>query len=315
MADWSGWTTSSKLRAALAAACGVILLLGRHLIPYPWLEDLAHETGFALLVAVFIWLIFEYFSRTDEESKWRTRIEQITGEVFYGVLRRNLPKELLNEANALILNQVFVRKALNLEYILEDDTYADEQGHQIPYVKVIATLRYIMSNVTDGPQKFYHAVLMPNPLTPALQDKCDVISVACTQGGNRIEHDMADARQRFKAEMEESQEAHIKLGGPVLTLAAKEEVEVETRYVMAKEEEDAENFETLYPADSIRLMIVDRGPTRRRIKAGSHHPVELENLTTAGGPHQYRLTRYLLPHQGVLIWWKKASGTSDVAKS
>jgi hypothetical protein len=152
------WTVPGRLRAALAAAVGVIILLVREKLPWPWLQDLLHEIGFALLVAVFIWVVFDYFSHTDEEGRWRTRIEQITSEVFYGVLRRNLPKELLAEANTLILNQVFIRKGLSVEYILEDDAYADGAGNQVRYTKLSAAIRYTLVNVSDTPKQFPVAV-------------------------------------------------------------------------------------------------------------------------------------------------------------
>src|SRR5690606_11582625 len=103
----------------------------------------------------------------------------------------------------------------------------------------------------------------------------------------------------------QSQATHIKCEGATVELEPGERVEVEMRYVMAREEEDSESFETLYPSDSIRLMIVDRGPTARRVGASSHHPMELEDQTMDGGPYQFRLNRYLLPHQGFSIWWKK----------
>src|SRR3954454_24642407 len=100
-----GWTTTGKLRAALAFVLGIVLILLKHEVP-PWAEDVFHEVGFALLVAVIIWVTFDYFSHYDEEERWRSRIEQITGEVFYGVLRRKLPKELVAEANILVLDQI-----------------------------------------------------------------------------------------------------------------------------------------------------------------------------------------------------------------
>jgi hypothetical protein len=155
------WSMSGRLRAALAAAIAVIILLLHEKVPYPWAKDLLHEVGFALLVAVFIWVVFDYFSHTDQEARWRARIEQITSEVFYGVLRRNLPKELLAEANTLILNQMFIRKGMSLEYILEDDTYTDEAGNENRFTKVSAAIRYVIVNVSDSQQKFPVAVMLP----------------------------------------------------------------------------------------------------------------------------------------------------------
>ena len=94
-----------------------------------------------------------------------------------------------------------------------------------------------------------------------------------------------------------------------LELASGEEAEVDLRYVTAKLGDDVDGFETLYPSDSLRIMIVDRAPGERRVGASAHHPGALEEqtLTPHGGPYQYRLNRYFLPHQGASIWWKRTA--------
>jgi hypothetical protein len=298
------FTTSGRLRAALAAAIGALILLVRDHAPWPWLVDLMPEIGFALLVAVFIYLIFEVFAQADEEQIWRKRIEDITGNVFYGVLRRSLPESLLREANELVLSQVFIRKSLSLEYVLEDDTFEDEDGKAASYVRVMAAIRFRIENISDTPQKFPLRVALPNPVVQGLKEKTDVFSFSYVQHGAQHSVDLTKAKEMFRLNLAESQRSHVICEAEPILLEKGERAEVEYRYAMAKENEDAENFETLYPSDSIRLMIVDRGS--RRIGASSHHPSELECLTLEGGPVQYRLNRYLLPHQGVLIWWKKA---------
>ena len=121
-----GWTKAGRLRAAVAFLLGAVLIIASHAVP-AWAAALLHETGFALLVAVIIWVTFDYFSRPEREEVWQRRIEQITGQALYGALRRRFPKELLAEANSLVLSQVFVRRNLTLEYVLEDDTYTDRR--------------------------------------------------------------------------------------------------------------------------------------------------------------------------------------------
>jgi hypothetical protein len=71
-----------KLRAVLAFVLGLAFILVSPRIPNPG-GDLLHEIGFALVVAVVIWITFHVLSDADQEERWRRRIEQVTGTVFY----------------------------------------------------------------------------------------------------------------------------------------------------------------------------------------------------------------------------------------
>jgi hypothetical protein len=304
--ETGGWTASGGLRAALAFVLGVALILLSPEAP-PWAEHLVHEIGFALLVAAVIWVVLSFLSQADQDERWRRRIEEVTGRTFYGALRRHLPKELLAEANRLVLDQVFVKKNLTLEYVLEDDTYTKADGLVAPHVKASAALRFTVVNVSDAPQSFPVAVLVPNPLDPGLKDKCDVPSAAVVQNGHRRDLDISGPRARFRLAMAKSTAAHVTCRCGDIELAPGEEAELDLRYVMAKHEDDSDHFETLYPSDSLRVMVVDRGARERRVGANAHHPGQLEDqtLTSNGGPYLYRINRYLLPHQGASIWWRK----------
>jgi hypothetical protein len=113
---------------------------------------------------------------------------------------------------------------------------------------VSAAIRYTVVNVSDSPQRFPVAVLLPNPQVPALKSKADVLSVSITQNGRREIKDIAGERRRFREEMDASQATHVRCSAATLDLASGEHAEIEMQYVMAKEEEDSENFETLYPS-------------------------------------------------------------------
>src|SRR5215217_7851991 len=271
---------TGMLRAAFAFLIGIVLIVVSHQVPLKWVEDLLHEIGSALLVAVIIWLTFEYFSHSDREASWRRRIEQITGEVFYGVLRRNLPRELLAEANLLILEQNFIRKGLSLEYILEDSeiTYATG-GPGKKFLKLTAILRYTVLNIADTAKMFPIAVAVPNPTTPELKPFADVTSLSYEHNGQRHNLNLANPRRLFRAGMEASKASHVRCDCAEIELGPGGQPEVEIRYVMPKEEEDAENFETLFPSDSLRLMVIDKGTQRRQVGATAHHPGNLQDLT------------------------------------
>ena len=47
----------------------------------------AHEVGFAFLVAVIIWSVFELSTRLDDETRWHSRVQVISKNVFMAVFR------------------------------------------------------------------------------------------------------------------------------------------------------------------------------------------------------------------------------------
>lgn len=322
------FTSRSWIRAGLAALVGAVIIgIGhglRHipeLEPYPTAKELVsfcsillHEVGFAAIVASAIYMTFEFFTHEENQREWNDRIETITSKVFYGVLRRNLPEALLNEANLLILNQDFIRKNLGLEYYLSDQIVDDENGTRRPYVKLEAVLRYTVQNISDETKTFPIRVAVPNPTLKELRLISDVISCSyAINGAAKSEPDLRNARDRFRREMYSSNATHITCEFCNIEIPRDGYADVHLRYIMPKEDEDTEVFETLYPSDSLNLMIVDRDGLKRRIGASAHHPGELENqtLTADGGPYQYRLNRYLLPHQGASIWWKRRQRGSE----
>jgi hypothetical protein len=78
-------------------------------------------------------------------------------------------------------------------------------------------------------------------------------------------------------------------------------------YVMAKEQEDSEVTQFLFPTDSVAITIVDQGTDERVVRAKSIHRCALEGISSDSerGTYNYRLDRYFLPRQGYVIWWKR----------
>ena len=77
---------------------------------------------------------------------------------------------------------------------------------------------------------------------------------------------------------------------------------------MAKEAEDTELLQTLHPADGLRVTIFDQCVDGRRVTfARSVHRNPIVPLASEDGSIAkiFTIPGYLLPHQGVLIWWKR----------
>ena len=99
-------------------------------------RDLFHEIGFALIVAVVIWTIFEFFTRAEHEKRWAQHTQDIAKGVFFGVFRRNFPDEYIKEAHNLVLDHRFIRFGLNVTYTLVDDTFTNRAGNPQKFVRL-----------------------------------------------------------------------------------------------------------------------------------------------------------------------------------
>lgn len=108
-----------------------------------------HEAGFALIVALVIWGMFEFFSQVEKDDIWNDRIEKIAKNVFFGVFRRNFPPDLIKEATELLLEQTFIRSGLHATYVLRDDKYRDSAGNDMSYVRLETVARFKIRNVTN----------------------------------------------------------------------------------------------------------------------------------------------------------------------
>jgi hypothetical protein len=305
----SRWRRFINPNAIIALALAAALLTFSHWAPHEFgsYRSLAHEIGFALLVAVTIWGAFELFEQAKTDDEWNERIEKIARNVFFGVFKRNFPEDFIKEANILVLDHTFIRSGLNVTYTISDSSYMDRAGQMQPFVKLNSVARYKIKNVGNIKAKFPIGVNLPNPLIDEMKAACRVIGITIKMGGRDERRDLAAAEAAFRLAFQNDQNYQVPFRLEAIELEPNGEAEVIIDYVMAKEDEDTEIFQTLYPADSVIITIMDRGPTARAVRARAIHVSDLENDTSAEatGTYNFKLSKYLLPHQGFVIWWKK----------
>lgn len=293
----------------IAVLAGLVLLLLAYwpLHDYPFWREFAREIGFALLVAVTIWGTYEFFAQAENEDHWNHRIETITRNVFFGVFKRNFPEQFIKEANILVLDHTFMRFDLHVSYTMADGFYTDRQGVTQQFVKLNAVARFKIKNVGNKPEDYPISIGLPNPLINEMKAACKVNAVTIKRGGSEKKPDLAEAEVVFREAMKDDNKYQVPFKLEPIQLSPDEEAELIFDYAMAKEDEDTEIFQTAYPTNSAIITIMDRGPTPRAVRARSIHMAPLENDTSADttGTYNFKLDRYLLPHQGFAIWWKK----------
>jgi hypothetical protein len=293
----------------LALVVAILLLVVNHyaVAEGSLLSLLTREIGLALLVAVAIWFIFEVSTQQESEEVWNKRIEAMASNVFFGVLKRNLPEKFIQEARALALENDFVRSNLTVTYTITDATYTDRAGHLRKFVRVSAVASSRIKNLGSVKGDLPVAIGLPNPLIDEMKCECRVTGVLIKRGTQEERPPLEDATAKFAEAIKDDTKHQIPFHVCTIPVEPGEEVELTMSYLMAKEAEDTEIFQTKYPASSITVTILDRGPTKRAVRARAIHLAELDNASSAedDGTYVYKLERFFLPRQGFAVWWKE----------
>ena len=300
---------------AILASAFALLLAAHYVVKNGVFHTALHEVGFALLVSLVVWAMFEARLSQDADKAWDRRIDRVTKNVFNAVLRKDLPKELLDEANNLILNSSMVREDFTVTYTLRD---ASVNGGNLDCVLVDAVMQFTMRNISTD-QVTWHACLgLPNPIHDELKALLKVTSLSVIKGGEPLQLEIENAEISFREKLKDNSETEVMYDAGKVTLEKGESLNVSAAYTMAKEAEDTEFLRSLHPANGLRVTIFDQTPGRRLVFAKSVHRHKLNRVSapdTPGAAQIFNIPGYLLPQQGVLIWWKKAPAAAPVAKA
>jgi hypothetical protein len=266
----------------------------------------AHEIGFAFLVAVIIWCVFELSTRLDDETRWHTRVQSISKNVFMAVFRRRLPDDLLTEVTVLIFNHNFIRNAVHMTYTICDQEFLSRNGSKQGFVCLHASVRMIITNVSEAKCKLPLRLSIPNPLIDEMKEYCKVKSASYRINDVETPIDLSKAEENFRRDIGDDTKTSILFELTPVEVLPGAIIEVSWYYTMAKNDEDTEVFQTMVPAKHLIVTIIDTNPSKRMVRAESIHRSELrEDISArAQGTYNFYLDHYMLPYQGFLVWWK-----------
>ena len=186
--------------AFLLISATTLLLLSKYVLTGFW-EAASHEVGFALLVSAVVWTLLEAQLRQESDALWDRRIEQATRNVFQAVLRKDLPKGLLDEANNLVLNSTLIRTNFAVTYTLSDDSFSMGDGEDAECVLVEAVMEFQMRNIGTDVVSWSAGLRLRNPIHPDLKRKVAVHHVQITKGAEPVQIDMAGGQRVFEEEL------------------------------------------------------------------------------------------------------------------
>jgi hypothetical protein len=270
---------------------------------------LVQEVGFALIVAFVIWAAWEVFKQAETEDQWNARIERVARSVFFGVLKRNFPEALIQEATELLLEKDFIRIGANHLFTLRDDKFSKDDGSHADAVIVEALVRYKVRNVANESREYPLKVGLPNPLHKHLKNRCRVRQVQLRMPGGELKNlELKDAEKEFRKELDKSENSDdtIFFDLKSVRISPGQEIEIIWNYAIPKEEEDTEVVLFTQATEAVVISVVDLGGAKRTVRAKAIHRCPLENVGSSApkGTYSYRLDRFFLPRQGFQIWWK-----------
>lgn len=293
----------------------VLVLISEKIEGHHLATRVMEEIGFALLVATAIWLIFEAQLRFRSENEFSRRLSTIAENVFHAVLGTNLPKELVQEIHRVALAVRLVRDEMRARYLLCDGTYVDSKGQKRPFVELHSDLEFKIINVSSMNEEYTVGTALPNPIAPELQKLCGVLSVEASYiDGRELKLDLKRAEARFRQQMASGDLPNVPYHARRVVLKPGEGLKVRIQAVMAKEEEDAELLELTYPARSLTVDLVDSEPSSgRTVHARTVHRIEAKSEKSEGPPGRWtlKIDEFVLPHQGIMVWWKKPNGRNN----
>jgi hypothetical protein len=314
-----------NVRSAVALVLGLLLLFAansgvifstapRHVDEQKTLFLLmVQEVGFALIVALVIWAAWEVFKQAETEEQWNKHIDRISRSVFFGVLKRNFPEGLVDEARQLVFEKDFVRMGSNHLFTLRDDTYQQDDGQPAACVLVEVLHRFKIKNVANEARDYLVRVGLPNPFHRGLKSKCKVRQVQIRMPGGELENQpLEEAEAKFRKELDQKDNAkdHFFFELKPIKTHPGQEIEVIWNYTVPKEEEDTEVVLFAYSCEAVVVSVIDMQPTKRTVRAKAIHRAMLENVSSRATPgiYSYRLDQFFLPRQGFMIWWKHEAG-------
>lgn len=267
-------------------------------------KDVLREIGFAAMVSVMMWTIFDVLRKKEEEILWNSRIEKISNNVFNSVLRKNLPKELINQAISVNLECPLLRGDFEGLYEIRDAHKG--QGYDHDFLIIKSNVSFTIKNISSEKTDYQAKVSLPNQINKEMKSLIKVERIECISNGTVINLDKSpqDASAEFITSLNMDGNSAIYDAGTVF-LDPNQEIQVVAKYTMTKELEDTEFLHTRTPSKAMKVTIVDAGDRPRKFFAKSVHKNPLADQSSDDATTKiYRISDYVLPYQGIMWWWK-----------
>lgn len=269
--------------------------------------------GISILVAIGVSKTIEQSNRRRFEESLDSKTRELSEAVMRGMFNRRHPERLIDLVSENILQRELIRDRLSLHYVLK--RWTPSAGADVTrlgtrrFVEVKATVSATMTNVSGSDTlsgkttKVPICIVLPNPMYDELKSSVQVhvveidgrsVSVADIKTANTaLQEDLETDAQVVSAPFAEQE------------LRPGQSLRLRMVYTMVKELEDSELFQTLQISKDLSITLTDATGWNLRVRAKSIGFGKLDKVSSDDATHHWTINDILLPHQGVLIWWKE----------
>jgi hypothetical protein len=290
---------------------------------YFW-SSLSRELGFAVIVALVVtWSLerrakekeVQFFQRSIEETNklHLEKKEEIAKDVLFNTLKRKIPKEISEILFDIIDNDYIVRRKLYLKYNIQELS-KEYAKYRDKYICLEITISYSLENTSNKATRADVTLCMPFPSNPELLQTVGVEDVylagralsaeEIAEGDLRIPNTATEKRARWHCDLD-----------------AGATVPVSARFRIVKERSDSDCWTSLLPTTDGQYEVVVGIPLLEwsvdALHSGRLTPADGTTVgVRIGGSCVFNLEKGLLPHQGVLLWWRpKHDGRPEVVSA
>ncbi|MGR9105482.1 MAG: hypothetical protein ACU843_00985 [Gammaproteobacteria bacterium] len=261
--------------------------------PKPYIE-LFRELGFGCLIALVLIVFVERSSREEQAHSVEKQRAAISENVFKGVFSLHTPASIIESVSNQIFKAKVIREHHKNDYHFTEIANAGSQR----FLQVNVTADYLLRNIADEEIRVPIRLGFPVPPVATFLDRVKVQKISI------------DGRELTAEEIQEGDQSaedppnriryawyrQVPRGGSIHVIA---------NYTLIKERSDNEVWQTLYPGLGMELTA---NINVQGLEFGVHplHEREVTKLSGVGntGTHRWALNEAVLPHQGMILWWR-----------
>lgn len=281
---------------------------------FEMLADALIALGVALTVAAILSFTIEAKNRRDLEAVLAAKTKEMSVAVMRGMFNRDHPDSLLDIVSENILSRELMRDKLSVAYVFKK---WDNNGLGHPprlkgkrFITVKATLTSAVRNVSvartkDGKNADVPLCLvLPNPMLDELKPGVLVESVEI-DGLKVPVKKITAVNKEIQTQLADDSKKQASADFGMKTLQAGQSLKVQMVYTMIKELEDSELLQTLQISKGLDVVIFDSTGWDLNLRAKAVGFGSLNEVSADVSTKRWSIDELLLPHQGILIWWKE----------
>lgn len=277
--------------------------------PRPYIEFL-RELGFGCFIALVLIVFVERSAREEQAHSAEEQRATISENVFKAVFALHTPAPIVNAACDQIFKARVVRVHHKNDYHLrelEHESIGGDRDILQRFLKVDITTDYMLRNVSDQEIEIPIRLGFPVPPLPNFSNLVKVRAISI--GGQQLTPEQITEGDRAADEPPERiRYLWRRKVGPA------DIIHVVANYTLIKERSDNEVWQTLYPGLGMELTVnIDV----EGLEFGVHplHEKTPRKLSGVGGEtgiHRWLLDVPVLPHQGMVLWWRPTEKSDGV---